>query len=188
MYAAPPQTTDNADPRLRVRLTPSSPSYSLADASQGAVLFVAEVWNPRDQPVVLAHPAITFPGECALLHNIKERHGKSEILLTVRKPGGETVILRDGPHFFDPGNNAYLVVPAKGSQKFDIGWFFQNQRGRWERDDIAATLFTAKGSYTVTLLLRNKFTCAILGPGRRQLDRPIWTGEMRSNRATIAIR
>jgi len=66
--------------------------------------------------------------------------------LNITKPDGSNVILRDGNLYgFDPKNVYLLTIPPGEIRTFDVGWFFQNARGRWERDDEAAKVFLMRG-------------------------------------------
>jgi hypothetical protein len=171
--------------QLTVTLTPSSSTYGLDAAAEGAVRFSAEIRNPRDHRVVVAHPTVCWPADRVTIRE-EDRHGRSEILLGVTRPDGRRITLRDGPHFFDPGGVAHLRIPPKGSQQFTVGWFFRNARGRWENDNDAATLFAARGDYTVEIVLRNVFRCAIEPDKWKLVD--VWTGEMRSEPVKITIK
>ena len=170
---------------LEVRLRPASTTFTLDEARQGAVAFTAEIRNPRDLPVIVAHPSACFPRGVSSIDR-RDRHGRSEILLEVILPAGDRVVLRDGPFFFEPGFVDHLTIPAGGSERFSVGWFFTNARGRWENDGLAATLFAAPGEYSVAIVIRNSFPC-VLQPNVRE-PRDVWTGEMRSAPVTITIR
>jgi hypothetical protein len=170
---------------LTLILTPSSTTYNVDAAMNGAVRFAAEIRNRSDRSVVVAHPSTCWPGGRAPIRD-EERHGKSEILLEVRTPNGRRLVLRDGPHYFDPGGAPNLRVPPQDVRRFDIGWFFRNARGRWEDDELAATTFVTQGEYVVALVLRNTFQC-ILDVTKPALS-DVWTGEMRSPPVTIWIK
>jgi len=81
---------------------------------RGAVGFTALIRNDGKTTVTVAHPSIcvpvgTKPGET---RRFSDFHGKSEILLTIGRPDGATVALRDGfLHGFDPGNRRLLTIP-----------------------------------------------------------------------------
>jgi len=176
--------SEPASNELTVTLTPGSPVYELDAAAAGAVRFFADVQNPRARSVVVAHPTVCVPaGRDAF--RVEDRHGRSEILLEVTRPDGSRVTLRDGPHFFEPGRTSHLRIPPGGSQRFTVGWFFLNARGRWENDAAAATLFSQPGQYTVRIVLRNMFRCAIGPDDWTPVE--VWTGEMRSDPVTIRI-
>jgi len=117
-------------------------------------------------------------------------HGKSEILLTIEKPDGRIVVLRDGPHFFDPYNISHLTIEPGESKQFYVGWFFLNARGRWDDDSQAAIVFTEKGHYRVTLLYRNLFPRGFVydtSTGKSS-SITVWTGEIQSNTVTVEIK
>ena len=99
-------------------------------------------------------------------------------------------ILRDGYfHYFDPGNVPLITIPPNGTGTFHVGWFFQNARGRWERDDEAAKVFLLKGKYKIRIMFRNVFPKAALYDVNiselKYLD--VWTGKMESPEITIEV-
>jgi hypothetical protein len=99
-------------------------------------------------------------------------------------------ILRDGYfHYFDPGNVPLITIPPNGTGTFHVGWFFQNARGRWERDDEAAKVFLLKGKYKIRIMFRNVFPRAALYDVNiselKYLD--VWTGKMESPEITIEV-
>jgi hypothetical protein len=157
---------------------------------QGAVGFTASIKNEGTTTITIAHPSICLPasykqGES---RRFQDSHGKSEILLKITKPDGSDVVLRDGYfHYFDPGNVPLITIPPNDTGTFDVGWFFQNARGRWEQDDEAAKVFLVKGKYKIRILLRNVFPKAVLNDGNTKGVKftDVWTGEMES--AGIAI-
>jgi hypothetical protein len=114
----------------------------------------------------------------------------SEILLKITKPDGSDIVLRDGySHYFDPGNVPLITIPPNGTGTFDVGWFFQNARGRWEQDDEAAKAFLLKGKYRIGILLRNVFPKATLYDENTRESKftDVWTGEMESAEITIEV-
>lgn len=183
----------NSNPGASILLHPRSSTFDMGKVPQGAVGFTASIKNEGTTTITIAHPSICFPagyneGE---IRRFNDSHGKSEILLNIRKPDGAEVILRDGYlHYFDPGNVPLITIPPNGTGTFDVGWFFQNARGRWEQDDEAAKVFLLKGKYKIRILLRNVFPKAALydesTKGRKFTD--VWTGEVESAEITIEVK
>ena len=174
-----------------INLIPETSAYTVDEVSRGAVRFSARVENKGDRSITFAHPAVCFPADRPIDRslNFADFHGKLEILLTVKKPDGQVVVLRDGPHFFDPGGVSHFIIPPGESIRFYVGWFFQNARGRWEDDLTAERAFTEQGPYRVTLLYRNFFQKAFVydaSSGKSNLI-PVWTGEIRSNEVAVKI-
>jgi hypothetical protein len=159
---------------------------------QGAVNFTASIRNEGTATMAVAHPSICFPAgyKQGETRRFSDSHGKSEILLKITKPDGADVILRDGyVHYFDPGNAPLITIPPNGTGTFDVGWFFQNARGRWEQDEDAEKVFLSKGKYKVRILFRNIFPKALYNEntgGARIAD--VWTGEMESDWIAIEVR
>ena len=83
-----------------------------------------------------------------------------------------------------------LEIPAKASETFDVGWFFQNARGKWEQDNEAAKVFLMRGNYKIRILLRNVFPKAVLRDedtkGIKFID--VWTGEVESPETIIEVK
>jgi len=184
--------TGDAGLRASIALSSKSSHYDISDVRAGAVVFLALIENRGDSPLTVAHPFICVPADyqAGSLMRFEDYHGKSEILLSIEKDDGRTFILRDGPHFFDPGGRSHFTLQPGASQEFDVGWFFQNARGRWEDDALAETVFTEKGRYRVRLLFRNIFPRAIVrDPATGKSDMiEAWTGEMQSNEVTIEVK
>jgi len=163
----------------------------LADVNQGKVCFEGHITNPGTQCLVIAHPTLCFPAayqQGETLH-LKDHYGRSEILLTVVKPNGTATVLRDGMHFFEPGNVPYLVVPPQQTKAFELGWFFAHSMLRWEDGATAAKMFKDQGQYRIKLLLRNAFPKAALydEQTKKYAFHPVWTGELASAEVTIHI-
>jgi len=180
-------------PGVSLSLAPRSASFELAQVPRGAVGFTALIRNDGKTTVTVAHPSICVPVEAAPgeTRRFSDSHGKSEILLTIGRPDGTTVTLRDGfLHGFDPGNRRLLTIPPGMSMGFDLGWFFENARGRWEKDSEAARAFLSQGTYSVRLLLRNRFPRAALYDAvageSRLVD--VWTGELESPEISVAVK
>jgi hypothetical protein len=197
LIASPSQTFTAAEvtpPQgASIILVPLSDTYNLDEALRGAVRFRAMIRNESTETITIAHPSFCFPPDYKIgqSKHFSENHGKSEILFKATKPDGTTVVLRDGFfHGFDPGNTYFLTIPAKETATFDVGWFFLNARGRWERDDEAAKLFTERGQYKITLLFRNLFPKAVLYDAKKRESRfvDVWTGEMESGQITVDIK
>ena len=174
-------------------LTPLSDTYNLDEALRGAVRFRALIRNESTETITIAHPSFCFPFDYKIgeSKHFTENHGKSEILFKATKPDGTIVVLRDGFFYgFDPENTRFLTIPANETGTFDVGWFFQNARGRWEKDDEAARLFTERGQYKITLLFRNLFPKALLYDAKKRESRfvDVWTGEMESGQITVDIK
>lgn len=183
----------NSKPGVSILLLPRSATFDIRKVPQGAVSFTASIKNEGTTAITIAHPSICIPADYkpGELRRFHDSHGKSEILLKVTKPDGAKVILRDGYlHYFDPGNVPLITIPANGTGTFDVGWFFQNARGRWEQDDEAAKVFWLKGKYKIRILLRNIFPKAVLydenAKGGKFTD--VWTGEMESGEITIEVK
>ena len=185
--------TADYNPDTSILLLPRSNTFDLTQVRQGAVGFTASVKNEGTTTVKIAHPSICFPADYKQgeARHIEDSHGKSEILLKITKPNGVDVILRDGYlGFFDPGNVPLIEIPAKASGTFDVGWFFQNARGKWEQDDEAAKVFLMRGNFKIRILLRNVFPKAVLRDedtkGFKFID--VWTGEIESQETTIEVK
>ena len=184
--------TDKAVQKTSIKLSPNTSEYNINEVSKGAVRFSASVENKNNKLITFAHPAICFPADYQVGQtlNFKDHHGKSEILLSIEKPDGRIVILRDGPHFFDPNNISHFTINPGESKLFYVGWFFQNARGRWEDDMIAARIFMGKGEYRVKLFYRNFFPKAFAydtSTRKNQLIK-VWTGEIQSNEVIVKIK
>jgi hypothetical protein len=175
-----------------ITLVPRAGTFDLEQVPQGAVNFTASIKNEGASTITLAHPLICEPANYdGGKRHFSESHGKSEILLKITKPDGTEVILRDGHlHFFDPGNVPLITIPSKGTGTFDVGWFFQNARGRWEQDDKAASVFLAKGKYKVRILMRNVYPHArVYDEKTRKVSViDVWTGEMESPEIEVEVK
>lgn len=187
-------------PDISIKLTPESSTYN----SNMEVHFYAIIENNGSEPITIAHPLTCFPVDFRQGNRIsrKDKHGKSEIVLKVTKPNGVVVFLREGMGaFFENFENEYeyeyanninhLSIPADNSEKFYVGWFFENARGRWENDDKAWKVFSDKGKYKVMIIFRNSFPRAIINMNNKIhansfID--VWTGEMQSDEATVNIK
>jgi hypothetical protein len=183
----------NSHPGISIVLLPSSATFEVEKVPQGVVGFTASIKNEGTTTIRIAHPSICFPSEYKQGEERRfgDSHGKSEILLKITKPNGTNVFLRDG-HFycFDPGNVPILTIPPNGTGTFHVGWFFQNARGRWERDDEAAKVFLLKGKYKISILFRNVFPQAALyeEDAKRIKFVDVWTGEMKSQEISIEVK
>jgi hypothetical protein len=176
-----------------ILLLQRSRTLELEKVPQGAVNFTASIKNEGTTTITVAHPSICLPSDYAQgeERRFRDSHGKSEILLKIAKPDGSTVVLRDGYfYYFDPGNIPIITIPPNGTGSFDVGWFFQKARGRWERDDEAANVFIGKGKYKVSILFRNVFPRAVLYDENTRETRfiGVWTGEMESPEITIEVK
>jgi hypothetical protein len=183
----------NSNPGASILLLPRSATFDIGKVPQGAVGFTALVKNEGTTTITIAHPSICFSadykqGEIRRFH---DSHGKSEILLKITKPDRSDIVLRDGYfHYFDPGNVPLITIPPNGTGTFEVGWFFQNARGRWEQDDEAAKVFLLKGKYKIRILLRNVFPKAALydkDAGESKFT-DVWTGELESAEITIEVK
>ncbi|MFC1858782.1 hypothetical protein ACFL9U_12275 [Thermodesulfobacteriota bacterium] len=177
---------------IYIKLIPEKSEYYSRDVPSGAVAFYASIENHGNSPITIAHPTICLPADYrpGETFDFKKRHGKSEILLSVIKPDGKTLILRDGPYYFDPDKIDRFTIHPGESRQFYVGWFFQNARGRWENDIDAANLFLKKGGYKATLLYRNFFPQAAIYDSSTNNTRfiKVWTGEILSNEVVIKIK
>jgi hypothetical protein len=92
--------TDKTIQNILIKLNPKTSEYNINEVSKGAVRFSASVENQGDRSITFAHSTICFPADYPIGKSLSFRnyHGKSEILLTIKKPDGQIVILRDGPH------------------------------------------------------------------------------------------
>ncbi len=186
-------TKVTSPPNASITMTPYSVTYDLSEVPQGAVRFTASIRNEGTTPMTIAHPSICFPADykSGEIRRFNDSHRKSEILLEITKPNGTSVILRDGQlHGFDPKNVYLLKIPSGEIRTFDVGWFFQNARGRWERDDEAAKAFLLKGKYKIKILFRNFFPKAALYDEHTKESRfvDVWTGEIESAQVTVEIK
>lgn len=184
--------TDKASQKTVITLNPKTSEYNIIEVSKGAVRFSASVENQGDRSITFAHPTICLPADYQIGKslNFKDHHGKSEILLTIEKPDGEIVVLRDGPHFFDPNNISQFNINPGESKLFYVGWFFKNARGRWKDDLKAESVFMGKGQYRVKLLYRNIFPKALVydtSTSKSSLIN-VWTGEIQSNEVIVKIK
>lgn len=188
---AHPPAADSDAQALVITLGPESSIYDIEEVFKGAVQFAVSVENRGGSEITFAHPVICFPENHRIGDslNIREYHGKSEILLTVEKPDGSVVTLRDGPHFFDPDNASYFIIDPGESDLFYIGWFFQNARGGWEDNIKAENVFTGRGLYRLKLLYRNFFPKALIHDAQTSKSRftDVWTGEIQSNEVVVTI-
>jgi hypothetical protein len=180
-------------PGASVLLRPTSLIFDRSRVPEGAVGFTASIRNEGTTTIRVAHPSICVPAGYTQgdRRRINDSHGESEILLTITRPDGTTVVLRDGHmHYFDPDNVPLLTIPPKGIGTFHVGWFFQNARGRWERDDEAAEVFLLKGKYRIRLMFRNAFPRGAVYDDSTKALRyiEVWTGEMESPEITIEVR
>jgi len=174
-------------------LMPNASTYNLNKVAQGAVGFSALIENKDAETITIAHPSVCFPAEYRQgeVMSFGDSHGKSEILLKITKPNGKIVILRDGHHaFFDPGNIDHLLIAPGETERFYVGWFFQNARGRWENDSEAWKVFLSKGTYKVRILLRNTFPKASIYNKAAAKTRfvNVWTGEIQSEEVKVEIK
>ena len=185
----------NSNPDISLRLIPDSTKFDLEKVPYGTVGFTASIKNKGTKTIKVAHPTVCYPADPwpadnkqGSIRHFSDHHGKSEILLKITRPNGENVVLRDGHYFFDPGFVPLLKIPPNGTGTFHVGWFFQNARGRWERDDEAAKVFLLNGKYKVRILLRNVFPKARWNEnnGLSPLV-DVWTGEIESPEITIEV-
>ena len=188
--APSPETGSDAQ-TLVITLGPGSSEYDIDEIFEGTVQFAVSVENRGDSEITFAHPVICFPEDYRIGDslNFQEYHGKSEILLTVEKPDGSVVTLRDGPHFFDPDKKSYFIIEPGESNLFYLGWFFQNARGGWEDNVKAENVFNGRGQYRLRLLYRNFFPKALINDATTGKSRfmDVWTGEIRSNDVLVMI-
>ena len=91
---------------------------------------------------------------------------------------------------FDPNNSQTLLVPPHGAASFELGWFFQNARGRWEQDILASRIFQVKGKFTVQLVFRNQLKHAVIydQDTKQTHIHDVWQGELTSNPVTIEVK
>jgi len=180
-------------PSVSITLVSSSIIFNLNEVPQGGVRFTASIRNEGTTTIIIAHPSICFPADYkpGEIKRFSDSHGKSEILLKITKPDGSNVILRDGNLYgFDPKNVYLLTIPSGEIRTFDVGWFFQNARGRWERDDEAEKIFLMRGKYKIRILFRNFFPKAALYDENIKESKfvDVWTGEMESDQITVEIK
>ena len=177
---------------VSITLTPEKSEYDISDVPSGSVKFYASIKNHGDSPITIAHPTICLPVDYPIdkSYHFKDHHGKSEILLRVIKPDGNTLVLRDGPFYFDPQQIGRFTIQPHQSEQFTVGWFFQNARGRWENDRVAADLFLNKGQYKIKLLYRNFFSKAAVYDRKKDKTSfvKVWTGEIISNEVSVEIK
>ena len=179
--------------RASITLTSYSAAYNLSEVQHGAVKFAASIRNEDTTTITIAHPSICFPAgyKPGEIKRFSDSRGKSEILLKITKPDGTGVILRDGNmHGFDPGNIHFLTIPSGEAATFDLGWFFQNARGRWENDGDASTVFLDKGTYRVRIVFRNVFPKAVVynTAANKTESVNVWMGEVQSEEVLVEIR
>lgn len=183
----------NSNPAASILLIPRSSVFDIDKVPQGAAGFTALIENKGATAITIAHPSICFPagyGQGETRH-FSDSHGKSEILLKITKPDNTDIVLRDGHlYYFDPGNIPFITIPPNGTGSFDVGWFFENARGRWEDDDKAAKVFLLRGTYKISILLRNVFPKAALYDEITRENKfiDVWTGEIESAVTTIEVR
>jgi hypothetical protein len=188
----PGDSSQNDGSAVTLSLVPDSTTFDVERVRRGAVGFTARIRNEGATAIRIAHPAICFPAdfEEGDTRRRQDSHGLSEILLTIERPDGERVVLREGLFgFFDPGNVDHLDIPPGGTGSFHVGWFFQNARGRWEDDARAWSIFLDEGEYGVRILFRNRFPRAWIRDGVTERPRTVevWTGEMESEAVTVVV-
>ena len=187
-----PEYADRVDHSVSLSLGPAVSRYAVAEVRSGVVQLNATITNTGNQRITIAHPSICIPSDHDLAygHRAMDPQGKAEILAKIAKPDGTIEVLRDGPFLFDPGHVPYIEVEPKSSEQFVIGWFFPNERGRWEDSPAADRVFLRKGVYLVQLLLRNSFPNAAVYNFDEDSTRVIevWTGEVMSNIAMIEVK
>jgi len=186
------QPSMKANQNVSITLIPERSEYDVRHVPSGSVKFYASIENHGKSPITIAHPTICLPidHQMGKAYHLKDLHGKSEILLRIIKPDNKTLILRDGPHYFDPKRIDRFTIQPGESKQFYVGWFFQHARGRWEDDLLAANLFLNKGQYKVRLLYRNFFSkAAVYDRSTRKTNFiKVWTGEILSNEVIVIIR
>jgi len=188
-----PQFRADSNPHASILLVPSSTTFEIEKVRYGAVHFTASIKNEGIATINVAHPSICIPADYkpGKLRRFSDSHGKSEILLKITKPDGTNVVLRDGYiYHFDPDNVSILTIPPNGAGTFHVGWFFENARGRWERDDEAAKVFLLKGQYKIRILFRNVLPKAALYDENTKETKFIdaWIGEIESPEITIEVK
>jgi len=177
---------------LTISLNPDATTIPIEDVRRGAIGFTARIRNEGEATVLIAHPNICFPADYVpgQTRRREDSHGRSEILLTIERPGGERVVLRQGLlGFFEPDNFDHRVIQPGKTASFHLGWFFENARGFWEDDARAWGVFREEGDYTVRILFRNAFPRARIHDASTGRPRVVeaWTGEMESEDVTVAI-
>ena len=176
---------------VSIILGPNTSKHNIDNVSLGAVSFSASIENHGDKTITIAPPTLCFPADYqpGEKRSFKDSHGKSEILLKIVKSNGKTIILREGPHFFEADTPDNLMIPPGESKKFYLGWFFLSARGMWEDNAKAATVFKDKGQYKAQLLYRNLFLRAVTIGSSTNKSRfiNVWTGEILSNEVTVEI-
>lgn len=184
-------TSPERSKTISVTLSPGVAAYKQDAVPTGAVRFTATIRNVTDQMIRIAHPSLCLPTDnpSGSFRPPKALHGNSEILLKIVRPDAATLILRDGPFFFDPGQVDSFMIAPRGTAHFDLGWFFPNARGRWEDSALADSAFMHKGKYRVQLLVRNFCPKAALydPASERTMMVDVWTGEALSNEVDVVI-
>jgi hypothetical protein len=191
-YAPRPTPAPSGSATAALTLSATAATYTLDEVRAGQVGFEATITNLGTSPILIAHPTACFPAgyQMGQTLSLEERHGRSEILLEIAQPNGQTAVLRDGPHNFDPGGLDRFTLLPNEAQQFDLGWFFQNARGRWEDDLKAQGVFLLEGQYRVQLTYRNQFPKAFVYDPATAKGGFVnaWTGELQSNVVTIEVK
>lgn len=176
---------------LTLSLKPANAMYSLDEAMAGNVTISARFTNAGDDTVFLAHPSVCVPESYGPgdTFSFDSRHGRSEILLYIRKPDGALVVLRNNVlRGFEPGNRFHLDIAPGGSEEIRLGWLGPDYAlGQW--DGFAGPLFDQRGMYGIRMLYRNQYGKALsFGEGADIFaEYTPWTGEVGSGTVTIIV-
>lgn len=180
---------------------------SLVDsaASSENITFLITIKNNSAQPITIVHPFWTTAGNMnrgaryALDKRRGNLHDKSELVLDIVKPDGESIAIREYPAIRSFELNNYendhyksetvLNLGANDEVVFRLGCFFQTSMARWENKARVWEIFSKKGAYKVKVIFRNiHSTARVYYPFGAYEISNVWTGELISNEAVVEVR
>jgi hypothetical protein len=154
------------------------------------VTLIAQLRNTGTEPIVLAHPNACFPKDYELgdtIH-VSVRYEKSEIIISITRPDGSRVYLRNNMlRGFEPNGGHYLYIDQGESVEILLGWLGPDfSLGQWE---VSEDVFFLPGIYTAQVTIKNLLPKAIDNDkvGNWFLRQDIWMGETVSNTVEIAV-
>jgi hypothetical protein len=179
----------------------------LADHSNSSqnITFLITIKNNSAKPITIVHPYWSTVGNMVkgkpyTLENRREdSYGKSEIVLEITKPNGESIAIREfylvnsfELNKYENGRyreEAVLQIGANEEVVFRKGWFFHSSMARWESEARAWEIFSKKGIYKVKIFFRNIYSTARINnyPSGTYEISNVWTGRVVSNEAVVDV-